>query len=72
MRNSKQCPKCQSTEIAVSTGTSGSDVNTILTGISYFGAVPCDKYICLECGYIEQWVHNEKGLEKIARKCRRL
>lgn len=69
MKNSKKCPKCNSSEIAVTTGVYTGSANTILTGSTYFSAVPCDKYICLNCGYVEQWVHDDNGLKKITRDC---
>lgn len=72
MKHSKKCPKCGGEDIAVTTGRKGTESNTIMTGISYFGMVACDKFICLNCGYIEQWIHDAAGLKKIAEKCDRL
>ncbi|HOG65704.1 MAG TPA: hypothetical protein PLD82_09750 [Spirochaetota bacterium] len=68
MKQHGVCPKCGSREIALSSGSNTSDVNTILTGMTYLSAVACEKYICLGCGYTEQYVRDQAGLEKISRK----
>jgi len=66
MKTHAVCPKCGSGEIAVSDG-SGTH-NVILTGKTYLSAVACEQYICLGCGYVEQYVRDRAGLETIAGK----
>jgi hypothetical protein len=71
MRNTRKCPKCNATEIVITTGAGVSPINSIVPGATYFSAVPCDKYICLKCGYVEQWIHDDDGLNDISKKCER-
>ncbi|HPH03590.1 MAG TPA: hypothetical protein PK297_11590 [Spirochaetota bacterium] len=68
MKTHAVCPKCGSGEIAVSGGSGRQGHNVILTGWTYLSAVACEQYICLGCGYVEQYVRESAGLETIAGK----
>ena len=67
MKNSGQCTKCRSTDIARREGKVGphGSGNHIITGITVFSAVMVTRYICLNCGFTEEWIEGENELEKI-------
>lgn len=67
MRNTGRCPKCGGTEIIRVEGLSeGYGVgNNIL--ISTFSIVRVPRYVCLSCGYLEDWV-DVWDLEKLRKK----
>lgn len=66
MKNTKVCPKCQSTVIARIDGYAGAygAGNNIMTGKSIFSAVNVNRYICGNCGFTEEWIDRE-DLEKV-------
>ncbi|MCB9458772.1 MAG: hypothetical protein H6670_03905 [Anaerolineaceae bacterium] len=59
------CPKCERTtvhsgrELAVKTSSS----NTI--PIDYYNSAPLDNYICVNCGYVESYISDDKALARI-------
>lgn len=61
MKNTKQCPKCGSSDIYRFNGFCGAhgSGNNILTGISTFSAVNVHRYVCCTCGFTEEWVDRE-------------
>jgi ribosomal protein S27AE len=67
MKNSNLCPKCKSGNIVRIDGYSGpyGTGNNVMTGSTIFSAVNVNRYICLECGYTEEWI-DSGDLEKIA------
>ena len=60
----KKCPKCQSANIVKIEGVIGRPGEQIQTGFFTTSAVPLNRYICCNCGFIEEWVDRE-NLEKI-------
>ena len=69
MKNSGQCTKCRSTSIKRIEGSVGSygTGNNILTGMTIFSAVKVTRFLCLNCGFSEEWVDDRDALEKISR-----
>lgn len=77
MKNTKTCPKCQSTDIVVIAndghpdGTSGNNIQTGRTILS--GVISLKRYICCNCGFTEDWIDpseidhlkNSKKIKKI-------
>ena len=62
MKNTKKCPKCQSTEIARFNGGAGvnSSGNYIVAGSTIlFSSVGVHRYVCCNCGFVEEWVDKE-------------
>ena len=58
MRDSKKCVKCGServVRIAGNVGPYGSG-NNIQIGMTTLSAFPVDRYICVDCGYAEEWI----------------
>lgn len=62
MKNSQQCPKCNSTEISKITTSLGAPKGFQLKGLA------SDKYICTSCGYTEDWIDKRKDLDTIKDK----
>ncbi|MCR4645048.1 MAG: hypothetical protein K5695_06535 [Oscillospiraceae bacterium] len=71
MKNTKQCPKCGSTDIIVfmNDGYPEGAHHGIMTGITIMSTVPLHRYICCNCGYTEQWV-NRSNIEKL-KQCKK-
>jgi predicted nucleic-acid-binding Zn-ribbon protein len=70
MKNTGQCPKCNSTEIYCNKGNkigSRAGINVDIWGGFYITV-----YICADCGYIEEFMSDEhfaKGrMEKVKKK----
>ncbi|HHX36691.1 MAG TPA: hypothetical protein GX717_01760 [Clostridiaceae bacterium] len=69
MRKSKICPKCNHSDILKVPGSIGpyGMGNNIKVGMSYFSAVPVQRYICCDCGYSEEWIERE-NIPKLKKK----
>ncbi len=66
MKNTKICPKCNSTNIVRFDGYSGpyGTGNNIMTGATIFSGVNVNRYICCTCGFTEEWIDTQ-DLKKI-------
>lgn len=67
MKNTKICPKCQSSDIVRIDGYCGpyGSGNHVLTGNTVFSGVNVNRYICCNCGFTEEWI-DKNDLSKIA------
>ncbi len=65
MKSSSVCPKCSSKKIAVIPSEPGT-YNAIK--IDMFGFANLTRYVCTECGYMEQYVTDDKSLLKLQQK----
>ena len=67
MKNTKICPKCQSTNIIRIDGYSGAygSGNNVMTGRTIFSAINVNRYICCSCGFTEEWIDKE-DIDKVA------
>ena len=63
MNNSRTCPKCQSTLVVKVDNSRGQQFNPIKTGALSVAQV--SRYVCCDCGYVEEWIENNKDLKKI-------
>ena len=68
MKNTKCCPKCHSGNIVrvpdnPSRHASGNNIYT--TTITLFGKIPVIRYVCCDCGYVENWVEKRQELDEI-------
>lgn len=68
MKNTNKCPKCGSEHIAripdnPSRHASGNNIYT--TTVTLLGKIPVIRYVCCDCGYVENWVETEEELERI-------
>ena len=66
MKNSGQCVKCGSKAIVVLDNTMGQQLTPVR--ISAFSVATTARYICCDCGYMEEWVINPKDLMKLRKK----
>ena len=65
MKNNKQCPKCNSKSIARKRGSpvlnSWSRISINLTSLDVW----ITRFVCTECGFIEEWVENPERSEEV-------
>ena len=55
MKNTKICPKCQSSKIVRFDCHAGGHGGNFVT-TSFVSAVTINRYICCRCGYVEEWI----------------
>ncbi len=69
MKQTKICPKCGGIDLLVVPGNAGAygTGNNIMTGATIFSAVPVNRYVCLSCGYSEEWIDKD-DIEKLKKK----
>ena len=60
MKKNKRCPKCESNDILEVNGSNP----TFISKVGLNNHLNIIKYICCNCGYIEEWVSNS-DLEKL-------
>lgn len=67
MKKTGLCPKCGGREIVRIDGYAGpyGTGNNVMTGKSIFSAVNVNRYICLGCGFSEEWI-DEGDLAQVA------
>ena len=71
MKNSLRCPKCGSGRIArIPDNSRYANGNNIYlrSSVVLAGRIPLIKYVCCECGYVEEWVESGEDLAKIERE----
>ncbi|MCI8597686.1 MAG: hypothetical protein HFJ10_04490 [Lachnospiraceae bacterium] len=70
MKNERKCPKCASQNVVrvpdnCYRHASGNNIYT--TTVTLIGKIPVIRYVCCDCGYVENWVEHKNELEKIKR-----
>ena len=71
MKNTGECSKCQSTDIVRISGYAGPSAigNYVpLSEISTLRAVGVTRFLCLACGFSEEWVEKRIDLEDIRKR----
>ena len=63
MKLNRFCPKCNSTDIFIAKGKSLNQYDRF--NLTTFKFITFDRHICINCGYIEEWVADEKHLEAL-------
>ncbi|XCP84483.1 hypothetical protein ABXS75_15685 [Roseburia hominis] len=68
MKYTGKCPKCHSENIVRVPDNpyrhaSGNNIYT--TTATLIGKIPVIRYVCCDCGHVENWVETKKELEKI-------
>ncbi|NLL05624.1 MAG: hypothetical protein GX270_07530 [Clostridiaceae bacterium] len=73
MKNTKQCPKCNSTSLLKIPGkhTGYGSGNIIFVGLTALSAVKVTRFVCEQCGYSEEWIENKADIQKLANKYKR-
>lgn len=68
MKNTRICPKCNSSNIIRIDGYAGAygSGNNIMVGATIFSAVNVNRYVCCNCGFTEEWI-DRSDLEKLMR-----
>lgn len=61
MKQSKICPKCQSTDILRVEGSVGQygAGNNLRIGMTHLSSIALPRYVCCDCGYAEEWVDRD-------------
>lgn len=68
MRSSYRCPKCGGAGILRIPDTPGrytSGNNIYTSNLTLAGKIPVIRYVCLHCGYVENWVERADQLERL-------
>lgn len=68
MGNGNVCPKCGSQNVVRIPGNArryASGNNIYTTKATLTGKIPVIRYVCCQCGYVENWVERRSQLEKI-------
>ena len=70
MKHTGACPKCGSRRIVrvpdhPCRHASGNNIYT--TSFTLLGKIPVIRYLCRDCGYVENWVEAAEEREQIAR-----
>ena len=70
MKYTHLCPKCQSDDILRIEGEARAygAGNNIRAGFTIFSAVKVTRFLCLNCGFSEEWIESREDLEKLRRK----
>lgn len=66
MKNTKKCPKCQSSDIVKIKGECGPYGGGNNIAISGRTPVLVNRYLCCSCGYSEEWI-NQEDIIRLAR-----
>lgn len=67
MRANNRCVKCQSSELVRIPPIPGEEPH-IAVGSRGMHLIGVSKYVCGQCGYIEEWVDNTRDLEELRRE----
>lgn len=67
MKKTEPCPKCQSSDIAKVPGENQSKIGV---PVGPLGWAPVTRYICMQCGFTEQYVEGADNLQRIAKRYR--
>lgn len=71
MKNTKKCTKCNSENIVRIPGSNAIGVgNSIMVGRTVGSAVNVTRYLCCECGFLEEWIDSREDIESIIKKYR--
>lgn len=68
MKNTRQCPKCESRDLMEVNGKKGQNQSTVnAIALSAFSAAIITRYVCTNCGYSEEWII-DNDLDKVRKK----
>ena len=70
MRYTNRCPKCGGHDIVRvpdHPGRYASGNNIYTSAATLFGKIPVIRYVCYDCGYVENWVENHEERSELLR-----
>lgn len=69
MKNTKRCPVCGSTDVIRVPDDAHRYLSNgiFLTRALMVKRIPVARYVCYDCGYLENWVENQHERDKIKR-----
>ncbi len=65
MKNSSTCVKCDSIDVVMIPGGSFWKGYSNAFNITQFKSIVVSRYVCVNCGYSEEWIDAEKDLRLI-------
>lgn len=70
MKNTRKCPKCGSVNIVrvpdnPNRHASGNNIYT--STFTLMNKIPVIRFVCCDCGYVENWVETQNERDKIQR-----
>lgn len=66
VKASGKCPKCGTSDRLVFPGHAGTlGSGSLMVGMTVFSAIPVTRYVCLGCGFVEEWIDRASQLEKL-------
>jgi len=68
VKNTNLCPKCHSKNLIIIPGKHhgyGAG-NIIMVGFTFH--IKVTRYLCEDCGYIEEWIEDKKDIQKLKDK----
>ena len=68
MKNSNQCPKCDSREVVKIPSVVGPDANLIRVGYWSLAGIYVTRFACCTCGFTEEWIESSEDLQKLKKK----
>lgn len=72
MKFSNKCPKCESPDIVKESKQTNMHYNNYVSVKKNWASfISLTRYICLHCGYTEEWVDDPQDLEKIEKKLKK-
>lgn len=73
MKQIDKCSKCGSTEVVRVPGEciGWGGGNYVRIGLTFFSFAPVSRFVCIECGFVEEWVDSPGALRGIEKKWKR-
>ena len=70
MKDSGACGKCRGQNLLRIAGTSGAhgSGNNIPVGMTIFSSVKVTRFVCVTCGFTEEWIESPEDLAKLVEK----
>jgi predicted nucleic-acid-binding Zn-ribbon protein len=69
MKNSGICAKCEHNDVLrIEQPVTVEGSGAIQVGITTFSAVKVIRYVCTKCGFVESWVDDQEGIDKLIKK----
>ena len=66
MKTSNKCPKCNAFDVIKSPSSVWKGNNNQIS--SGFSTIPVVRYLCVQCGYSEEWIESREDRLKLKKK----